>query len=134
MLIWQQKITQKIQYSRDSPALLSTGMVIAYGFGPGFHFGCFGLPVHLPEQGCVVFQASGYAWVIRAKGRLSDGQRSLMERLCICVFALVVIEIRQIVEASGHVRVIRAKGLFLDGQRSLIERLCFLVLALVFIE
>ena len=68
--------------------------------------------------------------MIRAEGLLPDRQRALVERLGLRVLALVVVQLREVVQARGHIGMIRAEGLLPDRQRALVERLGLRVLAL----
>lgn len=58
----------------------------------------------------------------------------MVERLCLCISALLAIEARQIVEGISYVGVLRPQVLFPDVQRALEEGLRFRLLALLTVE
>jgi hypothetical protein len=46
-------------------------------------------------------------WMIRIYGLFQDSQRALVERLGLCVLALGVVQLREVVQADSHVWSIR---------------------------
>ena len=61
--------------------------------------------------------------MIGTKGFLTDGQRSLVERLGIRIATLIMVHVPQDCSAKSQHRVIGTEGFLTDGQRSLVERL-----------
>ena len=65
---------------------------------------------------------------------LADRQRALVERLGLGVAALVLVQLRQIVQAVATSGMVGTERLLVDRQRALVERLGLGVAALVAVE
>jgi hypothetical protein len=72
--------------------------------------------------------------VLGAQRFFPHRQRALVEGFGFRVLALVVVEVRQVVEASGHVGVVRPQRLFRDLEGPFIKRRGLFVLALGVVE
>lgn len=59
---------------------------------------------------------------------LIDGQGALIERFCLLILALILVEFGQVVETRCSVGMQWPQLLLTDGQGTLIERLCLLIL------
>ncbi len=68
---------------------VSPGVLGQDRLGAGLHLYRLGVATGFPEQGGVVLQALGYAWVRRPQSLFPDRQRSLVKRLRLGVPALV---------------------------------------------
>ena len=72
--------------------------------------------------------------MLRPQRLLKNRQRPPEERLGLGVLALLVVELRQVVEARGYLGVLRPQRLLKNRQRALVERLGLGVLALLVVE
>ena len=62
---------------------------------------------------------------------LPDAQGSLVERLGLCILALLFVEVRQSIERIGYIGMLRSQLLLPDLQGTLVERLGLGILALL---
>ena len=69
--------------------------------------------------------------MVRAQGLFANGQRPLVERFRLGIFALIDVKDSQIVQACGDIGMIRTQGLFPNCQRPPVQRLCLGVFALI---
>src|SRR6266705_1291959 len=98
------------------------------------HLPCFVLTSHCSQEGDIAFPCYCGMWVLRSQLLLTDGKRTLQQRLRLLILVLVLIEHCQIVEAACRVRVLRSQLLLTDGKRTLQQRLRLLILALCSVE
>ena len=88
------------------------------------------------DLGCLystarLFSDSRNIGMIGTEGFLTDGQRSLVERLGIRIATLVTVQRRKIVQRCRNIGMIGTEGFLTDGQRSLVERLGIRIATLV---
>src|SRR5260370_1130745 len=91
------------------------------------HLPCFVLTSHCSQEGDIVFPCYCGIWMLRPQLLLTDGKRTLQQRLRLLILALCSVEQCQIVEAACCVRVLRSQLLLTDRKRTLQQRLRFTI-------
>ena len=62
--------------------------------------------------------------MVWSKRVLPDCQRALVQRLCLGIQALLIIDDRQVVQGKGHIKRVWVYGLLVDSKSSFVQRFC----------